>query len=471
MLAMKNCCIRAAAACLALALFAPVAWGQDVVAMGAVAESPVVDDAAVALNTFAEAGKVDTSQVAQKSASEIVEELFEAYMRDNGLENGYNAKADKYFYFAKSPVEQSVVSPDFGKSRVLAFEKAYLGAQKQFVKDLDQQVTSEIVQHLFADNSSDAGSFEQELGQGSSTLEALASKALALGDAMLSSKLEEYGIDPQRYSAAPPDQKKTLLEDAFLKRTVTRASKALAGVTPIQTFIGQSASGSQTVGVLLMYSPKLEAIASCLAREQKPQIAKQGPPLRDIVPLDDKAKLYDLLGVRVLFDENGPVVVSYGQWSSSYTGENESMRERHRGIALDQADSLAAAQLAAFLNSSFSTQDEATISETVSQSKILRGGSGDVEEVTASQIVDVRNETSKSRTSARLKGASTLKRWVYKTPEGHEIVGVIKTYSFAGIQAAKRGAQKPGGAQKKAGGSTGEASGRKSVDQMNINDF
>jgi len=296
-------------------------------------------------------------------------------------------------------------------------------------------------------------------------------KAVALGDAVLSSKLEEYGVDPQRYAAAPPDQKKTLLEDAFLRRTVTRASKALAGVTPIQTFIGESASGKQSVGVLIMYSPKLEAIASSLAREQKPQIAKQGPPLRELVPLDDKAKLYDLLGVRVLFDENGPVIVSYGQWSSSYTGADEGMLERHRSIALDQADSLASAQLSAFLNSSFSTQDESTFGETVSRTKILRGSSGDVEEATPSGIIDIRNETAKSRTSARLRGASTLKRWTYKTPEGHEIVGVVKTYSFASIQAAKGGAQKPDSAQEKAKAPKGEASGRKSVDQMNIKDF
>ena len=42
-----------------------------------------------------------------------------------------------------------------------------------------------------------------------------------------------------------------------------------------------------------------------------------------------------------------------------------------------------------------------------------------------------------ARTSSYLQGAQILQEWIYETPEGHEVVGVIMTYSFDNIQNAK----------------------------------
>jgi len=450
----------------------PVVTEDVLVAMASRAESPSVDAAAVGMNDLAKTENVQTSKTDQKSPGEIARELYEQYMSANGLTEGYNSKLDKYFYYAQKPVNQPTTSADFGKSRVMAFDQAYQEALKQFVKSTSQTIQSEVVRSLFSDTSSNAGKFDEDLSPGTSTTEALVNKIIALGDATLNEKLRELGIDPAEYSAAPPDKRKAIITDSFARRTVEQTSKALGGVTPIQTFIGDDGSGTQVVGVLIMYSPKLEAIASSLAREQKPHVAKQGPPLQELIPIADPEKLNDLLGVRVMFDENGPVVVSYGQWSSNYEGTDEGMRERYLNIAYNQAETLANAQLSEFLNTSFSSKDSSEISEFVEVAKVKRGADNSIEEERANDIIDIRTEQARRKTSHRLQGASTLKKWRHKTPEGHEIVGIIKSYSFANIDAAKKTFQKPQTSTSKVNAkSSGKPSGRKSVDQMNVNDF
>lgn len=450
----------------------PVVTEEMIVAMASRAENPSVDAAAVGMNALVKTENVQTSKTDQRSSGEIASELYEQFMSANGLTEGYNSKLDKYFYYAQKQVNKPTTSPDFGKSRMMAFDQAYQEALKQFIKSTSTDIQSKVVRSLFANTGSNAGTFDEDLSPGTSTTEALANKIIALGDATLNDKLRELGVDPAEYRATPPDKRKAILEESFVRKTVEQTSKALGGVTPIQTFIGDGGSGTQAVGVLIMYSPKLEAIASSLAREQKPHVAKQGPPLGELIPLDDQEKLYDLLGVRVMFDENGPVVVSYGQWSSNYEGTDEGMRERYLNIAYNQAETLANAQLSEFLNTSFSSMDSSEISEFVEMAKVKRGADNSIEEENANDMVDIRTEQARRRTSQRLQGASTLKRWRHKTPEGHEIVGIIKTYSFANMEAAKKTFQKPQKSKNKTDTNlSGKSSGRKSVDQMNINDF
>jgi hypothetical protein len=441
--------------------------------MASPSTSPAVDEKAVKMNDIADVKQVATFKSASTSisrnASDIARELYNAYMQENGLHEGANG--DQYFYFASRQVNQLTTSPDFGKSRVMAFEQAYHDALKQFVKSVAVSIKTEVARDLFSDTSTDAGTFSEEFSKGRSNIEAMAEKTIALGDAFLSSKLKSYGVDPDKYKAAPPDQKKVILRDAFIRKTVMIASKRLGGVVPIQTFIGDSGNGYQSVGVLILYSPKLEAIAQSLAREQNPRVIKKGPSLSEMVPLNNPEKLYDLLGVRVLFDENGPVIVSYGQWSNSYSGSDERIQERYRNIAFDKAASLALAQIAAFLNTSFSSQEENKSGELMEQAKVKRGEDNMIEDVNTDALIDISTEKSRQRSQSLLRGASTLKRWIHTTPDGHEIVGVINTYSFAGIEASKKTSHLQQGGGKPTAAPTGKQSGRKSVDQMNLKDF
>lgn len=446
------------------------------VAMGKTPANPTVDEAAISINKLTDTSSVTSSKTAPaedtRTAGDIVRDLYDDYMQANGLAEGYNKSIDKTFYFSSSMVKATTAESSFGKSRILAYETAYQDALKQFIKSIQTHIATETVSGFFSDNSQLAASYEAELSKGASPLEALANKAVALGDAVISKRLQELGIDPAQYNAAPPDKKKVTLQQTLRKSTIEKTFKIIGGVTPLQTFIGDNGKGNQAVGVLIMHSAKLQAIASDLAKGQKPKVAKQGPPLTQLVPLQDNAKLHDLIGVRVAFDEYGPVIISYGQWSSSYSGADERQKEQHRKGAFSQAETLANAQIAQFLQTNFTSAEKSGVAELEEQAQVTRGADGTVQDMSTDQLIDRRIEHARSESRANLQGASTLKRWVYKTPEGHDMVGVVKTYSFANMEAAKsmsKPAETAGG--KAAPGGTGKAAGRKSVDQMNINDF
>jgi hypothetical protein len=443
-------------------------------AVQAVGTAPTadIDASAVAMNDLARVDEVRTSaqQKSARSADDVVRELIYEYMEKNGIQQGYNADKEKSFEMGLRTVGANTASPDFGKFRATAFDQAYGDALKAFVKAQAVQVSSQAVSSFFQDSSTKAREFTEELSSGKSTFSALIDKLVALGDAVASSQLSEYGIDADQYSASSPDQKKVLLSETFRRITTERAAKSLGGVVPIQTFIGQDGNGNESVGVLIMYSPKLQAIAEALRFGQKPALNARGPALKDVLPLNEPEKLYDLLGVRVLFDENGVVVVSYGQWANSYSGSDVRLRSRHTGTAFSQAESQANAQISEFLNTNFSSEDYSETGEAMEQALVKEGSTGQIVEPDATAgIVDIRKEVARRRTSALLRGASTLKRWTYATPDGHEIVGVIKTYSFANMEAVKR--QEGSTVRKDAPSGSGTPSGRTGDDQMNINTF
>jgi hypothetical protein len=444
---------------------------RDATAMGA-AVTADIDESALALNDMAKVEDVKTSeqQKQAKSSDDVVRDLIDAYMAKNNIQPGYNADKDKSFAMGIRAVGASTASPDFGKFRATAFDQAYGEALKGFVKAQAVQTSSQTVSSFFQDASTKAAEFTEDLSSGTSTFGALVDKIVALGDAVTSAKLEEYGIDPNQYNAASPDRKKVLLSESFRKVTTERAAMSLGGVVPIQTFIGQDGNGNESVGVLIMYSPKLQEIAKALRLGQKPALIKQGPPLRQVLPLEDPAKLYDLLGVRVLFDENGVVVVSYGQWASSYSGSDARLRSRYANTAFAQAETQANVQISEFLNTNFSSEDYSETGEAMERALIKEGRSGQIVEPDAtSGIVDIRREIARRKSSAQLKGASALKRWTYTTPDGHEIVGVVKTYSFANMEAVDR--QRGSGTGKSAPAGSGTPSGRSSEEQMDINTF
>ena len=468
-----------AAALLAVSL----AFGVvDLTSASGTAPDATIDESAVALNDVAKTDgeKLTAQKKNVKSPDEIVEELIYAYMDKHGIQLGYNADKDKSFAMGVRIVSANTASPDFGKFRANAFDLAYTAALNEFVKSQSVSVTTQALHSLFNDTSTRAREFEEELSSGKSTVGALLDKVVAVGDAIASNKLREFGIDPDKYNAAPPDQKKTLLEDGYRRVIRQSAFKTMGGMVPVQTFIGNDGNGNESVGVLLMFSPKLEAIAAALRRGQTPAITKKGPPLKELLPLDEPEKLYDLLGVRVLFDENGVVIVSYGQWANSYTGNNPQIRSRQRSTAFSHAESSANAQLVEFFNTSFNSDTFTQAGETLENSIVKDGRTNQVRETDpTAEAVGMFTEIAKRNASMTLRGSSTLKRWSYTTPEGHSIVGVIKTYSMANMEAVARqeaasaaavsGAGTDSG--KKAAPAGGPASGRTGTEQMDINTF
>lgn len=404
----------------------------------ALAESP-----AGAQNIISETNEVSAhaapAAVQTRDSSEMVQEMIDSFLASVGLREGANpTKKNKHVYTAVETVRVNVSNPDYAKFRVTAYDRAYAAALGAFIEAQGVKTATDTLSKAFTDNSTDAATFKEELSTGRSNLSAMLDKAIALGDAKLSTMLQEEGIDPNQFNAAPPDQKKLLLSRTILKRTIDTASKTLGGVSIAQTFFAEDEAGEGAVGIVLVYSPSIEGVAEALKADKKPAIAATGKPLHELLPLEEPAKLYDMLGTRLLVDENGPVLVSFGQWSNSYQGTSKTLAAEHRNAAYDQANAMANSELSSFLNQSFTMKNEAQKGDILENVAVLSGKTGMTSEQESKAIVDIVRKQAAMQTNAYLQGAVKLRQWRYVTPQGHEVVGVVKAFSFASIQDAKK---------------------------------
>ena len=153
----------------------------------------------------------DTSEAPiELSASGQVRQAAESYAQAKGINWGVSGKGGKIYYFITASVEADPNSKSWAKARYMAFQEALLDAQATFIRDQFGRQTVSIGKTLFEDQSDDAEKFERKarasgtMGQ----LEAIADKVLAVGDAMLSDKLQDLGVDSSQFDAAPKSEKK-----------------------------------------------------------------------------------------------------------------------------------------------------------------------------------------------------------------------------------------------------------------------
>lgn len=340
-------------------------------------------------------------------------------------------------YSAIAMINQPISHPDYAKYRVFAYEEAYLTALTTFFKSVAINIKAETEQKVFNDNSTNRAKFEEELKEEQTTFSSIIDKTMALAGAKLDAALREYGIDPAQFNAAPADQKKSMLSNAFTQKTVQRFSKSLGGVTTLQTFFENNEEGTGAVGVIIAYSPKIESVAEALKTGRKPAIDKTGKPLTELLPMDDSEKLSTMLGTRLLIDENGPVIVAFGQWANSSVSEDPAIRAEYRNAAYEQASAMAYKEISTFLNQSFTSEIETERSKVLNEFAVKDGKTGMITEQKEKEIIDKVFRQAQAHTSSYLQGAQTLTQWIYQSPEGHEMVGVVVSYSFNSIMQAK----------------------------------
>ncbi len=422
-------------------LVTPAFGNENAAAVNVTVEvtTPTIDNEALEMNKLANVDEVKTSTQSKEpnlSATDIVQADINAFLQKNALLLGSQSNG-KHYASAISQVNVNYVHADYERYKIVAFEKAYLDAIKEYAKNLGAETTRRVIRSMYQNNST-GEAFPEKLSQGTDGVEALIDKTVALGNAVLDSELEKFGIDPEEYKSSKPDQKKILVEDALGDEITVAVNKSLAGIVSFQNFSAVDASGQAAVGVLIMYSPKLEAIAQSLRIYQKPKMQVTGQPVQKQFPMYEPAKLYDLLGVRVVIAENGPVIVSFAQWAYN---SNNNFSENS---AYKQADNKAMAQIADFLNVNFSAQDNTQYGEITQQAKVKSGKDGSITDEFTTSIIDIVNTDIQQRSSEYLKGVNTIQRWKHTTPNGHQVVGIVKILSFDTIESSKRPPVKQG---------------------------
>ncbi len=393
-------------------------------------EQASMKNIAIETNSAVQAQEL-VKKTVQRPEVELVSDI-NNYINTNKLKtNG------RQIFYGIVRINKEISHPDYARYRVLAYEEAYLQALSKFFRSVAITYKSETLQKVFVDNSSNREDFDKELASEQSSFVSLIDKIMALTGAKLDAALKELGIDPVQFNASPADQKKVLLSNQMVTKSVQRFSKSLGGITTIQTFFRNNEEGFGAVGVIIVYSPKIESVADAFKMGKKPAMLQLGKPLKELLPLDNNEKLYNMLGSRLLIDDNGPVLVAFGQWANSSVSEDDTLLAEYRDAAFEQARDIAYKEISTFLNQSFTSEIETERGKILEEYVVKEGKTGMIEKAKEEALIDKMYKQAQARTSSYLQGAQILQEWIYGTPEGHEVVGVIMTYSFDNIQNAK----------------------------------
>lgn len=383
------------------------------------------------------------------SSKEMMEEMFADYARERGIDayGTPNAKGTTYFCGSAS-VKANVKSASFVKSRAMAYEVAYQDAVAKLVMDLTGQEMTKSVREYFDDQSDDRlerpATFEE-------AQTGVLKKLAVLTEAKIDAGLAKMGIDPAKYTAMKPEQKKQLFKDSLVKQSTRKAFHSAAGFLPVQTFETRTENGRYTVGVVIRSDADCTEIARSLRMKSRPAICREsGLTIQEALPTDKE--LLTQFGVRLYFDETGtPSLLSFGQWGSSYTGTDERKLERAMESAFAQAEAAANEQLTAFINSKIAVAEATERGEIEDESlKFKDDGTVDQEEFV--KIIDRVAKSSTVTGSDTMIGRSTVLKKSLVHPSGHKIAVVVRRWSFSQLEAARailNGGKRPPKAQSK----------------------
>ena len=363
-------------------------------------------------------------------ASERTRDAIDQYAQNKGIEFGIENAKGQIFYSATETVAVDETNPQWAKWRVVAYKKAYMKIKQAFLESTYGKIVGSTLQEYFNDDSDNRLDFPlpgdpRALAKTGEIWD----KLLALTGAKLDRALEDLGIDPTQYKAAPPEQRKTLFKNNLTEKSVTKAAGKLGGLIPIKTFEGFDSKGNYTVGVIAMYYGKLKQLAYDIVKKREPMLTKKsGSPIGTYLP-KTKKELSQAFGVRLVFDETGaPAIISYGQWSYLYKGKNQKKLDRAYEFAEEKAQTESQKQIAQFLNSSafYKKMEETTALE---EEEAIMDRDGNVRVEDAAVMIDKLQSSMNVRFSADLRGMKRHKRWSYKHPNGHEIIGIVTVWT------------------------------------------
>jgi hypothetical protein len=386
--------------------------------------------------------KKEFNQLNEDSAAEVadqnqdIQDAIDKWLESRRIEVGVEGRNGELYYSATSDVEVSPSHPAWVKSRQTAFDKAILAIRANFIKDQFGRTVNRIEQSLNQDDSSNNREFKDKKLEGKSQIAAIWDKALAVSGGKLDQLLNSYGIDPSELNAVPPAQRKDLFAKKFIKSTITRAMGDSSGILVKKTYEANNSKGNFSIGVIALYSPNLKQIAYDIAHGSA--VASDGIKGRNIsswhnYPPETLSKIF---GLRLVNDENGEfVLLSFGQWGFSFKGKNSNRIKRARRSAAVQAEQITLGQITNFMNSSLALNNSTETGEIV-ENYLLKQGDDTIEK-DITTIVDKISNSVKQRSSGKIAGTRTVKRWKFKHPLGHEIIGQIKVWTRQGYNTSQ----------------------------------
>lgn len=400
----------------------PVVIAQEVEAVATVSEQEL--DATAA--TIAQAARPQVSDPGM-----AIEELIQAF-EQSPIGQGFRDRPGVFYTTASAVVMAKPESRDWGNARVMAYKEALLKAQAKYVEHLGVSVRSESINRLF-DDKTQMPSFTEEDLRASGKLGELFDKAVAVVGGKLDGELQEMGIDPAEFRAAPKEKRARLFERSVAETTTTRARQTLTGVIPVKTFEANNEAGDHAVAVAIVASSKFRQFVHDIIQSKgdiaaDPAKASKQPLLETL--RSDRTALINEFGIRRMYDEQGyPVLVSFGQASNPYRGDDYQQRADNRELSYAAAKASSYANFAYLFNATGVSQEAISQKMSRQTTGVVRAEGQSVtesEEQTQEFIQTVDREIAARGNVSNLPGTRELFRWAEKHPlYGHEINGVV----------------------------------------------
>ncbi len=400
---------------------------------------------------FAKSIKIKQKDIAEinkyaQSASPIdiddqIENQIQKYAQKHNFEFGVDTKRGKYFIYDIESVALKPTDPDFVKSLSVAYEKAFFNAQEEFVMDIFGRTVNEKKMNLFANNSTDAKEFASDKVNNQGVMAKIGrifDKTLSLTEKSLDNALVKLGVDPSNIEKLNKKEKNTLLKNKFIAQTMKEAFGSVAGFIPVKTFVGKDTQGQYAVGVIAMRSDKTSQVAKDISRQRYTNIEGRGKSIKDMVPTDKK-ELLNEFGLRLVFDATGkPALISYAQWGFNAKGLGSYMKNQAKKNAKSMAQDMADSFISDFVNGNLQASSQSEHGEIIQRVLEREGGAdGMVTDRTIKTILDKINKNAKLKSSMKLAGISTVRKWSTTNQFGLYVAGVVRKWTFSGLDEAK----------------------------------
>jgi len=348
--------------------------------------------------------------VEEKSVQDIVTEYLDA----KGMSEGENTKKDgSSFYVAVGygVIQAPLDNRGYTDSRVNAYNKAMLDAKAKMAEYLEIAIRTE-TEHDYSEGnwggSETAGDDELSIN----------AKVKRLIMEKLDKELATEGLLPDETNAEARERaaKKRLNSD-FYKKVITTAAKAeIVGMQVMCSFEGVPAGKKGEIGVVAIWSPKLQAMAQSISRGGKLPAGVGKKPIKEQIPADKKV-LLSTFGVQQKIDESGNIVlVAFGQAGAV------SDSPQSANAARNKAKMQAMAAIREFAGETVAVTTDAVNAENVEE---FANAAEEYENVSAySQKVKAVAE------SLKISGIATIKNWEAKHPlTGRTVYGVVCAWS------------------------------------------
>ena len=361
--------------------------------------------------------------VATEAAAEAksVQDMVDDYLNAKGYSEGENAKDGKTFYVAVGygVIQAPLENRGYIDSRVNAYNKAMLDAKAKMAEYLEVAIRTE-TEHDYSE-----GNWGGSETAGDDEL-SISAKIKRLIMAKLDKELRTEGllIDETNAEARERAARKRLNTD-FYKKVISTAAKAeITGMQVMCAFEGVPAGGKGQIGVVAIWSPKLQAMAQSISRGTRLPSGVGKKPIKEQIPADKKT-LLSTFGVQQKIDEKGDLVlVAFGQAGAV------SDSPQSANAARNKAKMQAMAAIREFAGESVAVATDAVNAENVEEF-----------ENAAAEYEDVSAYSQKIRAAAealKISGIATVKNWEFKHPlAGRMVYGVVCTWSPKQAQNAR----------------------------------